>query len=77
MMSEPLAGRVSDPVGEPDPWSNHVSVGDRGGTGYAELITSTRAYLDALAAAKMGSDDAARLAGQVQQLTSELEKWAD
>src|SRR3954451_14759141 len=76
MMSEPLAGRVSAETGEPDPWRNRVAIADRGGAGYAELITATRAYLDALAAANVGSDDADRLAEQVQRLTAELQQWA-
>ena len=76
MSSEPLAGRVSAATGEPDPWRNRVAVADRGGAGYAELITSTRAYLDALAAANIDSDGAARLAEQLQHITSELQRWA-
>ena len=76
MMSEPLAGRMSAMTGEPDPWRNRVAIGDRGGAGYAELITSTRAYLDALAAANIESEDAARLAEQVRQVTSVLQQWA-
>jgi Thioesterase superfamily len=67
MTSEPLAGRVSATTGEPDPWRNRVAIADRGGAGYAELIAATRAYLDALAAASVESDDATRLAEQVQQ----------
>ena len=51
MTPEPLAGRVSATHGEPDPWRNRIPIADRGGPGYAELIASTRAYLDALAAA--------------------------
>jgi acyl-coenzyme A thioesterase PaaI-like protein len=76
MRSEPLAGRVSAVTGEPDPWRNRVAISDRGGPGYADLITSTRAYLDALAAANIGSDDAARLAEQVRRITSELQQWS-
>jgi acyl-coenzyme A thioesterase PaaI-like protein len=76
MTSESLAGRVSATTGEPDPWRNRIPIADRGGPGYAELIGSTRAYLDALAAANIESDDAARLAEQVRQVTSTLQQWA-
>jgi acyl-coenzyme A thioesterase PaaI-like protein len=76
MKPEQLAGRVSATTGEPDPWRNRVAIPDRGGDGYAELITSTRAYLEALAAANIVSDDAARLAEQVRQATSALQQWA-
>src|SRR5690348_9264325 len=76
MTPEPLAGRVSATHGEPDPWRNRIPIADRGGPGYAELIASTRAYLDALAAANIESEDAARLAEQVRQLTSTLQQWA-
>src|SRR4051794_6879668 len=76
MTSEPLAGRLSAPTGEPDPWRNRVARADRGGVGYAELIASTRAYLDALAAASIGSDDAAWLADQLRLVTAALERRA-
>lgn len=76
MTSEPLAGRVSAAHGEPDPWRNRTPIADRGGSGYAELIGSTRAYLDALAAANIASDDAARLAEELRQLTSTLQQRA-
>src|SRR4051812_20951335 len=76
MTSEPLAGRVSAATGEPDPWRNRIPVADRGGPGYAELIASTRAYLDALAAANIESDDAARLAVQLAQVTAALQQRA-
>jgi acyl-coenzyme A thioesterase PaaI-like protein len=76
MTSEPLAGRVSATTGEPDPWRNRVAIADRGGARYAELIAATRAYLDALAAASVESDDATRLAEQVRRVTSALQQSA-
>jgi acyl-coenzyme A thioesterase PaaI-like protein len=76
MTSEPLAGRVSAATGEPDPWRNRVAIADRGGPGYAELIGATRAYLDALAAARTGSDEAARLAEELRRVTSALQRCA-
>src|SRR3954468_15988334 len=74
--SEPLAGRVSAETGEPDPWRNRVALADRGGPGYAELIGATRAYLDALAAASPGSDEASRLAEELRGVTSALQHRA-
>jgi hypothetical protein len=76
MTSEPLAGQVSATTGEPDPWRNRVPVADRGGAGYAELISATRDYLDALAAASVESDDAARLAEKLLGVTSALQDRA-
>lgn len=76
MTQQPLAGRVSSTVGEPDPWRNRVDVSDRGGAGYAELITATREYLDALAAANVASDDSAKVAALLQQATAELQHFA-
>src|SRR4051794_1931504 len=76
MMSEPLAGRVSDATGEPDPWRNRIPIAERGGPGHAELIAATRAYLDALAAANIESDAAAGLAEQLTQMTAALQQWA-
>jgi len=76
MTSKSLAGQVSATTGEPDPWRNRVPVADRGGTGYADLITSTRSYLDALAAANMSSEDAGAMAEQLRLLTQRLQQNA-
>src|SRR3954451_11918619 len=76
MTSEPLAGRVSAPTGEPDPWRNSVTCTDRGGTGYVALINETRAYLDALASASAPSAISERLAGQLEEVTAALREWS-
>jgi acyl-coenzyme A thioesterase PaaI-like protein len=63
-------------TGEPQPWRESVPVTDRGGAGYGELITATRDYLDALAAARLESGEAARMADQVRRVTAALQQRA-
>jgi acyl-coenzyme A thioesterase PaaI-like protein len=76
MTSEQPAVRASASTHEPAPWPECVPIADGGGAGYAELITATRAYLDALAAARLGSAEAARMAEQVRRLTAALQRRA-